>query len=163
MDGILRGSGPPSMSRNAFGPNLRRIRLQRGITLEQIAKTTKVPRELFEGLERNDFSRWPTGIYARAYVRQYAYAVGVDPDSTVDEFCRSFEHGDRRAERIVREQSAIVGHSLTWQDDVRRDADRRGAPTSIRGVGAERAPSAQADQDRPLRFLARLKRAFGKA
>jgi len=151
------------MSRNAFGPNLRRIRLQRGVTLDQIADKTKVSRELFEALERNDFSRWPTGIYARAYVRQYAYAVGVDPDSTVDEFCRSFEHGDRRAERIVREQSAIIGHSLAWQDDVRRDADRRGGPTSIGSAVPDRAPSVRADQGRPIRFLARLKRAFGKA
>ena len=102
------------MSRNAFGPNLRRRRLQRGVTLDQIAAATKVARELFDGLERNDFSNWPTGIYARAYVRQYAYAIGVDPDTTVDEFCRWFEHGDRRAERIVREQSVILGHALTW-------------------------------------------------
>jgi transcriptional regulator with XRE-family HTH domain len=150
------------MSRNAFGPNLRRIRLQRGVTLEQIANATKVARDLFEGLERNDFSRWPTGIYARAYVRQYAYAVGVDPDSTVDEFCRSFENGDRRAERIVREQSVIVGHSLAWQDDVRGDANRRGGPTPVRGRTAERTQTSRVDPDGPVRFFARLKRAFGK-
>jgi transcriptional regulator with XRE-family HTH domain len=151
------------MSRNAFGPNLRRIRLQRGVTLEQIANTTKVPRELFDDLERNDFSRWPTGIYARAYVRQYAYAVGVDPDSTVDEFCRSFDQGDRRAERIVREQSVILGHSLEWQDNVRSDADRRGGATPRRGGRTDFAPSPLADEDPPLRFLARLKRVLGRA
>ena len=124
------------MSRDAFGPNLRRLRVQRGITLEQIATLTKVSADLFAGLETNDFSRWPDGIYARAYIRQYARAIDVDPDSTVDEFCRWFGHGDRRAERVVREHSQIVGHQLTWKDEVppsAGDTDRRGA-SAPRGV-----------------------------
>jgi transcriptional regulator with XRE-family HTH domain len=142
------------MSRDAFGPNLRRLRLQRGITLEQIAKLTNVPGELFAGLERNDFSQWPVGIYARAYVRQYAYAIGVDPDSTVDEFCRWFAHGDRRAERVVREHSQIVGHDLSWRDEVPAsagDVDRRGGASQT----TERSERGS--------ILVKLRRAFGKA
>ena len=108
------------MTREAFGPNLRRLRVQRGITVEQIAETTNIAQDLLEGLERNDFSEWPTGIFARAYVRQYAYAIGVDPDATVDEFCRYFPQGDRRAESTMREAAEIVGHDLSWQDDVAR-------------------------------------------
>lgn len=104
--------------REAFGPNLRRRRIQRGVTLDQIATSTKVSADLWSGLERNDFSRWPAGIYARAYVRAYAIEVGVDPDSTVDEFCRLFPHGDRRAERVVRQQAALLGHDLRWKDDL---------------------------------------------
>lgn len=106
------------MTRDAFGPNLRRIRLQRGISLDQIADITNIAPDLLAGLERNDFAEWPTGIFARAYVRQYANAVGVDPDATVDEFCRNFPQGDRRAEAAMREHAAIVGHDLSWQDDV---------------------------------------------
>lgn len=141
------------MSREAFGPNLRRIRIQRGISIERIAAGTKINPELLKDLERNDFSRWPIGIYARAYVRQYAYAIGVDPDSTVDEFCRWFPQGDRRAERVVREQATIVGHTdLTWKDEVPEKAglNRRGAQN----------PADQAPSDG---FLVRLRRAFSKA
>ena len=104
--------------REAFGPNLRRLRVQRGISLESIAAATKVSTDLWAGLERNDFSRWPAGIYARAYVRAYAVKVGVDPDATVDEFCHLFPYGDRRVVRIVREQAALVGHDLHWKDDL---------------------------------------------
>jgi cytoskeletal protein RodZ len=106
------------MTRDAFGPNLRRIRLQRGVTIEQIAERTNIAEDLLEGLERNDFSEWPTGIFARAYVRQYAYSIGIDPDATVDEFCREFPQGDRRAEAVLREHAEIVGHALEWRDDV---------------------------------------------
>ena len=138
------------MTRDAFGPNLRRIRLQRGITIEQIADRTNIAEDLLEGLERNDFSEWPTGIFARAYVRQYAYAIGVDPDSTVEEFCREFPQGDRRAEAALREHAEIVGHVLEWRDDVeeRRRAGETADPATL---------------DRPVphsSILSRLRRAM---
>ena len=103
----------------AFGPNLRRIRLQKGVSLKQLADSTKVAETLWAGLERNDFSRWPNGIFARAYMREYAKAIGVDPESTVDDFCRWFPNGDRRAGPIIKGQAEIVGHDdLEWQDQV---------------------------------------------
>jgi transcriptional regulator with XRE-family HTH domain len=146
------------MSRDAFGPNLRRLRIQRGVTLEQIARTTKIASDLLTALERNDFSRWPEGIYARAYIRQYAYAIGADPDSTVDEFCRWFSQGDRRAERVVREHAEIVGHApVVWEDQV-RDGDRRGATGhNLSLVKPQPAQSALST------FVVRLRRAFGRA
>ena len=106
------------------------------LVLEQLSAATKVSVALWAGLERNDFSRWPGGLYARSYVRSYAEAIGVDPDSTVDDFCRWFPQGDRRAERIIRGQAQIVGHNkLEWRDHVppgKADGDRRG------GAGAAR-------------------------
>lgn len=137
------------MTREAFGPNLRRLRLQRGISIEQIAETTNIAHDLLEGLERNDFSEWPSGIFARAYVRQYAYALGVDPDATVDEFCRYFPQGDRRAEGVMRETATIVGHQLDWDDAVehgRRSSDPDVMAAADRSTG--RTPS----------LLARLRR-----
>src|SRR5882672_1662206 len=104
--------------REAFGPNLRRIRVQRSISLDQIAAATKVSHDLWSGLERNDLSRWPTGIYARAYVRAYALQLGVDPEVAVDDFCKFFPQGDRRVARVVREQAAIVGHRSQWKDEL---------------------------------------------
>ena len=115
-------------ARDAFGPNLRRIRIQRGISLDTIAQETKVPVELWDALEHNDFSRWPTGLFARSYVREYARIIGIDPESTVDEFCRWFPEGDRRAERVVREQAALMGHDLRWNDDLAAEPNRRASP-----------------------------------
>jgi len=124
--------------REAFGPNLRRIRVQRGISLDQIATATKVSTDLWNGLERNDFSRWPSGIYARSYVRAYAVQIGVDAEAAVDDFCRFFPQGDRRVARLVREQAALVGHSSQFKDDytVTVERDRRAAQESDEGVPA---------------------------
>jgi transcriptional regulator with XRE-family HTH domain len=110
--------------REAFGPNLRRIRVQRGISLDQIAAATKVSQDLWSGLERNDLSRWPTGIYARAYVRAYAMQLGVDAETAVDDFCRFFPQGDRRVARVVREQAALVGHQSAWKDELTSSVER---------------------------------------
>src|SRR4029450_10920741 len=120
---------PPMSAREAFGSNLRRTRVQRGVSLEQIAQRTKVSLDLWEAMERNDFSRWPSGIFARAYIRAYAVAIGVDPESTVDEFCRWFPQGDRRIGDVIRGQAEIVGHPLEWKDEVPpsvKAGDRRG-------------------------------------
>jgi transcriptional regulator with XRE-family HTH domain len=144
------------MSRDAFGPNLRRVRVKKGISIEKIAADTKIAAALLEGLEKNDFSGWPTGIFARSYVRQYAESVGVEADATVDEFCRWFPQGDRRAERVVREHAEIVGHELSWRDDLSRPAeDRRGA--------SQRRPEPRPVQSPIGALFVRLRRAFGKA
>jgi hypothetical protein len=130
--------------REAFGPNLRRIRMKRGILLDQITEKTKVSISLWEGMERNDFSRWPTGLYARAFVREYAIAIGEDPDVTVDEFCRWFPQGDRRAEPTIRASAAILRHpNVDWKDEVPPDAeeDRRGGATKPRASAPDRAAS----------------------
>lgn len=96
--------------RDQFGPSLRREREKRRVTLETIAAATKVSVDLWEGLERNDFSRWPSGIFARAFVRDYARTLGLDADSVVDEFCRLFPLGDRRTNRIIEAQAELIGH-----------------------------------------------------
>src|SRR5687767_6283517 len=114
--------------RETFGPRLRSERERRGISLDTIALVTKVSADLWEGLERNDFSRWPTGIFARAFVRDYAKAVGLDADEVVDEFCRLFAIGDRRAERVIRAQGALIGHHVSLDASmVPTGGDRRAA------------------------------------
>jgi len=146
--------------REAFGPNLRRIRLQRGVSLQQLSESTKVSESLWAGLERNDFSRWPTGIYARSFVREYATAIGLDPEATVDAFCRWFPQGDRRIEPVIRGQAEIVGHDkLEWRDQdhvspkVVGDGDRRGS--------AARSSAAAKKGHGPFSSL--LRRALGRA
>src|SRR3989304_5818365 len=89
-----------TLERETFGPVLRAERERRGLTLQELAARTKVRVELWSDLEENNFSRWPSRIYARAYVRDYASRVGLDADAIVNEFCRLFpEYGDRRAAR----------------------------------------------------------------
>jgi transcriptional regulator with XRE-family HTH domain len=73
-----------------FGAWLRESRERAGLSLDDIAASTKVGRGLLTALERNDLSRWPAGIFRRAFVRSYAGLVGLDPDRTVALFLSAF-------------------------------------------------------------------------
>lgn len=129
--------------RDTFGPRLRRERERRGITLETIATLTKVGVDLWDGLERNDFSRWPSGIFARAFVRDYARAVGLDADDVVDEFCRLFPVGDRRGTRIIKAQAELIGHDAAPLDD----------PALLPPEGDRRASAAERRDASRLRWI----------
>lgn len=85
------------MSDPSLGTWLRKERERREITLKAISDQTKVSVPLLEGLEADNLSRWPDGIYRRAFVQSYATAVGLDPD----EVCRRFEQEHGKAAEAV--------------------------------------------------------------
>ncbi len=122
-------------AKEAFGVNLRRARLKKGVALDKIARDTRIGIEHLEALERNDFTYWPRGIYARSWIRSYAQSVGVDPESTVDDFCRWFPNGDRRSDRVLRETSGLIGHDFEAHPElVGTEQDRRGGlPDKVTG------------------------------
>jgi hypothetical protein len=73
-----------------LGADLRRERERRGLALRTISENTKVSVALLEGLEADDISRWPGGIFRRAFVRAYAQCVGLDADEVFRRFERQF-------------------------------------------------------------------------
>lgn len=75
-----------------LGTWLRRERERRGIALSQISDQTKVSVPLLQGLEADDLSRWPGGIFRRSFARSYAAAIGLDGDLVVRRIAE--EHPD---------------------------------------------------------------------
>jgi len=74
----------------AFGSDLRRERERQNISLASVAASTKINQGLLASLERGDTSAWPSGIYRRAFLREYAGAIGVPFESILAEFLRLF-------------------------------------------------------------------------
>src|SRR5262245_11028528 len=74
----------------SFGRRLRYERERRQINLRSIAETTKIGVPLLQGLERDDVSRWPSGIFRKSFIRSYAEAIGLDPEPVVREFVDLF-------------------------------------------------------------------------
>ncbi len=54
------------------------IRRNRGISLEQIAESTKINIRSLKAIEGGDFKKFPGGIYNTSYIRQYAKAIDFD-------------------------------------------------------------------------------------
>jgi cytoskeletal protein RodZ len=82
----------PNSSAADFGSRMRHTREQRGVSLRQIAETTKLSVSALEALERNDISRLPGGIFSRAFIRSYAAEIGADPENTVRDFLAQYPH-----------------------------------------------------------------------
>lgn len=76
--------------KGTLGPRLRQERERRQISLTSIAANTKISRSLLEALERDDVTRWPSGIFRRAFIRSYASAIGMNPDEVWREFAERF-------------------------------------------------------------------------
>jgi hypothetical protein len=74
------------LSEETFGGRLRRERERRQIALSSISANSKISTSFFEALERDDLSRWPSGIFRRAFIRAYATGIGLDPDTISKEF-----------------------------------------------------------------------------
>src|SRR5881394_2959256 len=104
------------------GRTLREARERRGVSLRQIANATKIAMSALEALERNDISRLPGGIFSRAFVRSYAIEVGLDPETTIQDFIAAFPH-----------DSVTAGHPRSNQveDHVAIESDRRTATTFL--------------------------------
>ena len=91
-----------------FGITMRRLREERGVSLRHIADVTRISVAVLEGLERNDISRLPGGIYGRAFVRSYAIEIGVDPEQALSDFLAQCPHDSIMAGGL---HAVEVGHT----------------------------------------------------
>lgn len=78
------------IGQHAFGARLRTQRERQGVSLAAIADSTKIKLSLLDELERGDVSHWPRGLFRRAYLRDYAAAIGAPAEPLVAEFVRLF-------------------------------------------------------------------------
>jgi transcriptional regulator with XRE-family HTH domain len=92
--------------RDSFGGRLRAQRERAGVTLEAIAESTKVRRSLLVDLENNNLSRWPDGLFRRAFFRDYLAAIGIESEAVVAEFVRLFPES---GEPVVEAPGALEG------------------------------------------------------
>jgi cytoskeletal protein RodZ len=112
----------PERTSSGFGGRLRDARERRGVSLRQIANSTKISVGVLEALERNDISKLPGGIFGRAFVRSYAIEVGLDPEATIQDFITNFP-----------KDSVIAGHPTSdrIEDRVALEGDRQTAGTFL--------------------------------
>ncbi len=81
----------------AFGEDLRRVREERGVAVETICNTTKVPAKHIRALEAGAFAELPGGVFRRGLVRSYLAALGLDESVWMrrfEETCREKGMGD---------------------------------------------------------------------
>jgi cytoskeleton protein RodZ len=54
------------------------LRQHKGISLREIADSTKISIRFLQAIEEGDFDQLPGGIYNTSYIRQYAREIGYE-------------------------------------------------------------------------------------
>jgi cytoskeletal protein RodZ len=78
-------------STTELGHQLRSAREAQGLTLQDVAATTKIAPGALSAIEREDFDELPAGIFRREFVRVYAAAVGLDGRALAQAYVARFE------------------------------------------------------------------------
>src|SRR5229473_6749194 len=73
------------------GETLRRERLKRNLDLDYISHELKISRRLLDAIETDQFDRLPGGVFAKAFVRQYAQLLGLDAEDLAGQVQRAIE------------------------------------------------------------------------
>ncbi|WP_257008150.1 helix-turn-helix domain-containing protein [Bacillus sp. FJAT-45350] len=68
-----------------LGQRLKKARDEKGISLEELQKVTKIQKRYLQAIEEGRFEVLPGKFYARAFVKNYAEAVNLDPEQLFEE------------------------------------------------------------------------------
>lgn len=79
---------------------LRQHRLRIGVSLDEIIAKTKISRRFLEAIEAGDYRQLPGGIFTVSYIRQYAEAIGYEPDEVLEHYRRWTSAADEAAPEI---------------------------------------------------------------
>jgi cytoskeletal protein RodZ len=63
-----------------LGDRLREARKAKGYSLDDLQSITKIQKRYLSGIENEEFGSMPGSFYVRAFIKQYAEAVGLDAD-----------------------------------------------------------------------------------
>lgn len=99
----------------SFGRFLKSVRLEKGMSLEEVSRHTKIGRDVLFSLENEDFAKLPDDVYVKGFLRSCADVVGVDREQLVHRYVKDFEEYrqalDRESNRLkktVRIKKALV-------------------------------------------------------
>lgn len=85
------------------------FRQKKGITLQNIADTTKLSLRQLEAIEVGDFKKLPGGIYNTNYIKQYARAIGFDEAELLTYYQEEFASAKPATAENKRNPSRISG------------------------------------------------------
>ncbi len=71
-----------------FGATFKKARDSRGISLDQIARETRISTRFLAAIENEEFHLLPGGVFNRGFIRTFAEKVGLDPDQAVLDYQR---------------------------------------------------------------------------
>nr|WP_251009429.1 RodZ domain-containing protein [Bacillus sp. ISL-39] len=68
-----------------LGNILKEAREAKGLSLDELQSITKIQKRYLLGIEEGNYSMMPGKFYVRAFIKQYAEAVGLDPEQLFEQ------------------------------------------------------------------------------
>ena len=81
------------------GEKLQSLRLEKGLTLKDVSKGTKIKLEFLENIEKGEYNKLPSPSYAYGFVRSYAGFLGLPESEIMPLFKREFD--EEKAYRVL--------------------------------------------------------------
>lgn len=69
-----------------LGTRLKEARLSKGYSLDDLQEITKIQKRYLMGIEEGNYSMMPGSFYVRAFIKQYAEAVGLNPEELLETY-----------------------------------------------------------------------------
>nr|WP_275296748.1 RodZ domain-containing protein [Bacillus sp. REN10] len=69
-----------------LGNRLREARKAKGLSLADVQEMTKIQKRYLTGIEEGNYDMMPGKFYVRAFIKQYAEAVGLNAEELFEEF-----------------------------------------------------------------------------
>lgn len=90
-----------------LGNRLKEAREAKGLSLDQLQDLTKIQKRYLKGIEEGNYSMMPGKFYVRAFIKQYAEAVGIEPEELFEEYKNEIPatYDDELPEQLSRVQS----------------------------------------------------------
>ena len=66
--------------------SLASLRERQGMTLKEIAQSTRIASHYLQAIEAEEFGKLPGGVYSTSYIRQYARAIGYNESALLDQY-----------------------------------------------------------------------------
>src|SRR3954466_5207839 len=106
---------------SSFGDKLRREREMRGVTLEEIAESTKIGTRSLRALEQEDFEKLPGGIFNKGFVRAYSRYLGLDEEQAVTDFLAAESESERKNREHASEDQAHLSDEIAGRNGHHRE------------------------------------------
>lgn len=69
-----------------FGRYLRNVRLERGLSIEDVMDETRISKYVIQQIEAENLKNLPEDVYLKGFLKAYAEAVGVDPFDVLERY-----------------------------------------------------------------------------
>ncbi len=106
-----------------FGQELRRERMERGVSIDEICAITKVSTRHVQALEASSFEELPGGVFRKGIARSYIAAIGLEEAAWMERF-----------EASLRENDAVGMGDADWTEFAENVGKSHGAKQTDSGM-----------------------------